>query len=113
MSREMFSALTITRTAAADVPLYRLVSATGTTAAAAGASIGVSQQPGKSGDDIAVSVLGVMPVEAGAAVTAGALLQSDANGRVIPKTAEGIAVARALNAAGGAGEFVQCILIPN
>jgi hypothetical protein len=64
------------------------------------------------GDQVPVDVIGTAPVEAGAAIAAGAQVQSDANGRAITWAA-GPVVGRALQAAVGVGDFVEILLIPN
>ncbi|WP_409574253.1 capsid cement protein [Salmonella enterica] len=51
-------------------------------------------------------------VIAGAAITAGQRLQSDANGNAIPKAA-GVVVAVALEAASAQGQTIEVSLIPN
>lgn len=47
-------------------------------------------------------------IEAGAAISAGQLLQTDANGRAVPQTT-GKAVARALQAAAGASTIIGAV----
>lgn len=59
-----------------------------------------------------VDTLGLVSVEAGAAVSAGDLIESDASGRGITRTA-GAIVARAIDAATAAGDLIRCVLIPN
>jgi hypothetical protein len=86
----------------------------GTDLALAGAGDNTFGVAAYDGTDEATTVdtLGVVPVEAGAAVAAGALLQSDASGRAITKDA-GATVARAIDAATAAGDLIRCVLIPN
>lgn len=73
--------------AGADVSINRIVklSADGkvvhSTAAAADAHIGVADRPAKNGEVVDVAVTGVVAVEFGAAVTRGAQVQADANGK--------------------------------
>jgi hypothetical protein len=50
--------------------------------------------------------------EAGAAVTAGALLEFDSSGRFVTRSA-GVSVARALSSASGAGSTLEVFVIPN
>lgn len=59
-----------------------------------------------------VETLGPISVMAGAAVTEGQLIQSDAQGDAIPKAA-GATVARAMSSVANAGEYVLVMLIPN
>ena len=86
----------------------------GTDFAQAGAAENVLGVAAYDGTDEATTIdtLGVVSVEAGAAVAAGALIETDASGRGITRTA-GPIVARALEAAGAAGDLIQCVLIPN
>ncbi len=50
---------------------------------------------------------------AGAAVAAGATLKADASGRGIAWATSGAKVGLALQAASGAGAFIEVLLIPN
>lgn len=85
-------------------------------AAAADACIGIASEIGQAtvGGRIDVTHEGVQEAEAGAAVARGALLMSDASGRVITGTAAagtnyGV-IGRALAAAGAAGEIIPVLL---
>lgn len=93
------------------VPAHRFVGTDKALAGAGANTIGVSKNNGTD-EDTAVDTLGVVPVETGAAVTEGGLVESDASGRAINKAA-GVGAARALEGATAAGEFVLCQLIPN
>lgn len=74
--------------------------------------LGVAQFGTDASHDIADQVLGIYDgiviVEAGAAVVAGAKIASDANGCGITATAESVGVA--LTPAAAAGEFIACKL---
>lgn len=74
-------------------------------------TLGVAAYDGTD-EDTTVDTLGVVTVEAGDAITAGVLLETDASGRGVPQTA-GPIVARALDAADAAGDLIRAILIPN
>jgi len=76
-------------------------------------ALGVSRVGGVSGDKIPVDVLGTSIIEAGAAIAAGATLKSDATGRGITWVTSGARLAIALEAAAGAGELIEAVLIPN
>lgn len=102
--------LTVVATAA--LTQFRAVTALGAVPAAAGNALGVAQQNAAIGEAAPVVVLGTAVAEAGAAVAAGALLETDASGRFITRTA-GQIVARALTAAGAAGDQIEIFLIPN
>lgn len=90
---------------------HRFVGTNKAQAGAAANTIGVAAYDGTS-EPTTIDVLGVVSVEAGAAVAAGALIETDASGRAITRTA-GPIVARALEAATQAGDLIQCVLIPN
>jgi len=103
----------ITATCAGTIIAQRMVSGpmyaiTQTNAAAA---LGVAQSAGVTGDLIPVATDGVMLVECGAAVTAGAALDVDSVGRVINHAA-GVIVGYAQNATTAAGQYVQVKLRP-
>lgn len=111
MSKEFYPALTLSMAISGEVQAHRFVGTDNAVCGAGENSLGVTDTYGK--DEVtAVTVLGAMPVETGAAVTAGGLVESDASGRAIDNST-GTAVARALQSATAAGQFVQCILIPN
>jgi len=100
---------TITLTAAATQ--YRGILLTGAAVSAAGAGYPASTG-GAIGDSIPVVLLGVAIGEAGAAVTAGALLEFDSSGRYITRSA-GTIVGRALSGASGAGVQMEVFVIPH
>lgn len=106
-----FGVCPITIPASGVVNAHRFVGTNNAQAGAAANTLGVAAYYG-SDEDTTIDTLGVVSVEAGAAVTAGGLVESDASGRAINKAA-GVAVARALDAAAAAGELIRCVLIPN
>jgi hypothetical protein len=82
-------------------------------------SIGVCQQRIEAVDSatgnvqVDVRILGISKVEAGAAVALGAEVMSDTTGRAITAATTGNAVVgRALQAAVGAGEWIDVLLTP-
>lgn len=83
-------------------------------AVAAGAgekAVGVLQDaPDASGKDASVAFKGVTKMEAGAAVTAGDYIMSDATGRGITGTATNFLNAVALSSAGAAGELFTALI---
>lgn len=111
MAKEMYSVLPLTRAISGEVPAYRFVGVDNALAGAGDNTIGVSQFYAND-EDSAVTIIGAMPVESGAAIAAGDLIESDATGRAITRTT-GAIVARALQPATAAGEFVLCLLIAN
>lgn len=100
---------TVTLSAAATQ--FRGVQVTGAAVSAGGngypATVG-----GASGDSITLVLLGVAIGESGAAITAGALLEFNASGQFITRSA-GAIVGRALTGASGAGVQIEVFVIPN
>lgn len=101
----------ITVTVTGEVLANRFVGYNNAAAGADANTVGVAAAYGQD-EDTTVDTLGVVTVEAGAAITAGAELSSDATSRAVPKNA-GPTVARALDAATAPGELIRCVLIPN
>jgi len=101
----------ITIPASGAILAHRFVGPTFAQAGADANTLGVAAYDGTD-VDTTVDTLGVVSVEAGAAVAAGAEISSDASGRAITKVV-GPVVARSLDAATLAGELIRCVLIPN
>jgi hypothetical protein len=109
---QSISLLTLSRTAAAALTAARFVS-TGNGVPGAGANtLGVTRTDAASGALVAVDAVGTAVVEASAAIADGASIETTNDGRAVTKTT-GIAVARALQAAAGAGDKIEVLLIPN
>lgn len=72
---------------------------------AAGGDFGVAARDAVADGKVTVYTVGVLEVEAGAAVAAGALVASDADGRAVTATT-GAYVGRALDAATAAGDLI-------
>jgi hypothetical protein len=100
-----------TITLSATATQYRGVLLTGAAVSAAGNGYPCATG-GAIGDAIPVVLLGVAVGEAGAAVSAGALLEFDSAGRFVTRSA-GIIVGRALSAASGSGSLFEVFVIPN
>jgi hypothetical protein len=113
MSKQCIPVLTLTRRLSGTVAAHRFVTAAGAQAIADSNAIGVSRTAGVSGQDIPVDVLGTTIVEAGGAISVGDTLESDSQGRAVPWATSGARVGIALEAASGAGEFIEILLIPN
>lgn len=104
--------LTLTVTAAAALSAHRFVTHGGDVPSAGGRVLGVTRSDAAAGKAVAVDVLGTTVVDAGAAISSvGTLLETDAQGRAVPKTT-GTAVAVALQTA-GAGRRIEVLLLPN
>lgn len=98
-------AISTTVQATTDVEPMLLCGFGGTYPASGAAALGVFADSAETGDDVAVD-LGVIPVEAGAAITAGAEVQAGTNGKVITKAA-GVAVGRAIDTATADGDIIR------
>ncbi len=108
--------LTQTVVATGAIAAQRFVGPAGAVAAAGGHAVGVSRySASQSGDKIPVDVIGTAYVEAGAAIAAGALVESDASGRAVTNST-GIALGRVAPGDAGAsaaGKFTEIVLFPN
>jgi capsid assembly protease len=98
-------------TLSATATQYRGVLLTGAAVSAAGNGYPCATG-GVSGDSVPVVLMGVAICEAGAAITAGALLEFDSAGRYITRSS-GAIVGRALSTAAGSGSLFECFVIPN
>jgi len=96
----------------AAVTAKRGVSPTGGTPAAAGRCLGPSTTDGAIGAAVNVVSMGTSPWESGGAFARGDKLQIDASGRVVVFAA-GVFVAVAQEASTGAGQFPECLVVPN
>jgi hypothetical protein len=105
------SVLPITLDVVGEVLAQRFVGVDLAQAGAGDNTYGVAAASGTD-EPTTVDVLGVVSIESGAAVTANGLVESDASGRAIDRTAGAIS-ARAIDGAAGAGEFIRCVLISN
>lgn len=113
MSQQNISVLALTLAAAGTIAANRFITPAGAQAGADANTLGVCRQAAVAADKVTVDVLGTAVVEAGAAVSAGASLKSDASGRAITWASSGAKVGIALEAATGAGQMIEVLLIPN
>lgn len=114
MSDQSRPVLTLTVTAAGAIGAHRFVTAAGAQAGADANAIGVARTAAAAaGDRIPVDVLGTASVEAGAAITAGATVKADAQGRAIAWATSGARLGVALEAATAAGQLIEVLLVPN
>lgn len=79
---------------------------------AAGTVVGVRQTRAKLNEGTTIVHNGISIVEAGGAITAGALVETNAVGQALTKSA-GVALGKALETASGAGVQIAVLLIPN
>ena len=112
--RNGISLLAVAITATGAITSNRFVTAAGALTGAAGNAQGVAQSDAAIGAKVTATVIGTEVVETGAAIAAGALIESDATGRAITKAA-GVTLGRLApgEVATAAGQFVEIILIQN
>ncbi len=94
--------------AAAALTERRFVGFDGNVCAAGAKALGVVDADTDADSPAPANVIGVILVEAGAAITAGAEVQSDASGKAIPKAA-GVANGIAWDAATAPGELIRIV----
>lgn len=113
MAATSIPVLTLNRTLTGTVAQFGPVTAAGAAASAAGNAVGIARVGGASGAIVPVDVLGVAICTAGAAITAGALVEVHTTVSQVVTKAAGVAIGRALSAAGAAGDLIDVLLIPN
>lgn len=113
MSFNSTPVLTLTVAATGTIAAHRFVTPAGAQAGADANAIGVARSSAVSGDRLPVDSIGTATVEAGAAVSAGATLKSDSQGRAITWVTSGGRLGIALEAATAAGQFIEVLLLPN
>lgn len=115
MSSGNISLLALTVAAAGALEASRFVTQAGAYPSAGAAAFGVTRtSAAAAGDLVPVDVYGTAIVEAGALITKDAALMVDATGRVVPLTSGGKSpVARAMDAAAAAGDFIEVLLVPS
>ncbi|BAN99807.1 hypothetical protein E05_50410 [Plautia stali symbiont] len=107
--------LTTTVVAVEALTARRLVGISAKPFKGTGTELGVAEVSGKKGDSVPINVLGIMAVEAGAAISAGELLKADSEGRVVSESAltggglPASTVGVALDAATAAGEIIRMV----
>ena len=107
------SLLNIGLTSAAALAQYQPVQASGAAAVVAGNAVGFCQQTvAASGTRYGTVVLGTSIAVAGAAITAGALVEVHTTVTQVVTKAAGIAIGRALTAASAAGDLIEVLIIP-
>lgn len=112
MSQQAISILALPLVLTGTVAANRFATPAGAQAGAGANTFGVCRAGGASGDRATCDVLGTAMVEAGAAISAGATIGSDANGKAVTY-ASGAKVGLALEAATASGQIIEVLLIPN
>lgn len=112
--RQGIALLTLSVAATAALTMARFVTPAGAHAGDGENAYGVATTDAAIGDVVGVDNKGTAVVEAGAAIAAGALVQSDASARAITKVG-GVTLGRLApgESAAAAGDFVEVILFDN
>lgn len=100
--------LAVTIAAAVALSRFRFADYSGNVAGAGERVLGVPTTDFSAGEQASVATHGEILVEAGAAVAAGAEVESDASGRAVTKTT-GIGSGVARDAATGVGEIIRVL----
>jgi len=74
--------------------------------------VGVLLNKPESGEAASIQYAGMGKVYAGAAITAGAILTNNGSGRAVAAGSGDMACARALEAAGAAGDIIDAVIFP-
>lgn len=100
--------------ASGAIGAYRLVDAAGAEGGGDTSTlIGVSGSRAVADDEtVEVAIAGIADVEYGAAVTAGALLTSDSDGKAVPTTTAGKRIAGIAMTAGADGDIGEILISP-
>jgi hypothetical protein len=113
MASTNIAILTINRTLSGTVAQFGPVTAAGAPATAAGNAVGFAQVGGVSTDVVPVVALGTSKAVAGAAITAGALVEVHSTVAQVVTRYAGVSIGRALTAAAAAGDEIEVLIIPN
>lgn len=100
--------MTVTVLAAAALARFRFVTFAGAVPAAGARVMGVAATDFDNGELAGVNTHGELLVEAGAAISAGAEVETDASGRAVTKTT-GVAFGVARDAATAAGDIIRVL----
>lgn len=92
---------------------YQPVQLSGAAATAGGNAIGFTNVAAVAGDRVPVTVIGTSLAVAGAAITAGALVEVHTTVTQVVTKSSGVSIGRALSAASAAGDIIEVLLIPN
>lgn len=114
MSASAISLLNLSLTSTAAIAQYQPVLASGAVTTAAGNAVGFSQVTvAASGTLYPATVLGTSKAIAGAAITAGALVEVHTTVTKVVTKSSGVAIGRALTAAAADGDEIEVLIIPN
>jgi len=113
MSIQSTPILSLSITASGAIVAHRFVTPALDQAVANEYTLGVARTAAADGAQVTVDVLGTTVAEAGAAISAGATLETDADGKAVTWATSGAAVGIALQAAAADGDLIEVLLIPN
>ena len=105
--------LTKSFTASGTLAQYQPVQASGAAATAAGNAVGFANVAASTGDLFPAVVIGTSLAVAGAAISAGALVEVGSTVTQVVTKASGVAIGRALTSASNAGDIIEVLIIPN
>ena len=110
MSAQDITLLTLAVKATATITQYRAVDYSGAPIALADSPdvFGIAKRTGYANEYLDIAVIGTTKLEAGAAITVGQALITDASGRGVPGITN--VFGRALQAAAAAGEVIEILL---
>ncbi len=100
--------LVLSITAAAALTQRRFIGMDGDVCGAGAKALGAAEFNADAGDQASVNVAGLILVEAGGAITAGAEVESDADGKAIAQSA-GVGNGYALDAATTDGDVIRVV----
>lgn len=109
---QKISILTLAVIASAAIAAERFIGADGNYPTAGGAAFGVTNTSGANGDRVPVDVMGTSIATAGDVIDEDDLLQVGTDGKLVPQTT-GVAVAKAMQAAGADGDRIEVLLLPS
>lgn len=114
MTASAISLLNLSLTSTAAIAQYQPVLASGAVTTAAGNAAGFCQVTvAASGTLYPATVLGTSKAIAGAAITAGALVEVHTTVTKVVTKSAGVAIGRALTAAAADGDEIEVLIIPN
>ena len=114
MAVSAISKLQVSLTSTAALAQFQPVQASGAAATAAGNAVGFAQtSAAAAGTLYPATVLGTSKAIAGAAIALGALVEVGTTVTKVVTKSAGVAIGRALNAAGADGDEVEVLIIPN
>ena len=105
------SIFNLSTTASVALTRYRAVTGAGAIPAAGANVLGWAMVSVNAGERVTCTVWGTAVAEAGAAITVGAAIEVDSQGRAVPRST-GVMVGRALTAAAAAGDQVEIYCFP-